>query len=443
MAVMGEVRPGSNTTPVISLDNLELILSEAEFGSAPNKAEEMTLEELGATPQSIYNGTTGKHMLTLEYLQMMLPGDPWLMKQYTPSAVADPTASPNLPGIFRPPIFSEASQSTHIPSFDTVDIGSNGSSSSAKTYNLLVSALVAASSHTCFIMLWMSEFLKRVQDQFHELSSLQGQVTSKAIYLKKSAITSWVIMVLVALCHDPNTGNNVTSACAFVLSGCERTIQDTTFSKDSVDTRYSQLYALPSASPNSKAQIQIAKITLEKNYAAFLLGHMLPILWIHLGALNVFLACVELSPAYLLCHWWTMTCLLGPVVLAGWFVGSALIFALLPALLYLEALVIAACVCPTNMVLISSVIIKGHYSQEHVLSHVQEQGHVYHQCSCYPSFSLIQALVEVMSTRAYVALTPAALASSQANIVLASSKVASSNLDEGLRNPMHQLWGLY
>ncbi|KAI7946742.1 hypothetical protein MJO29_011269 [Puccinia striiformis f. sp. tritici] len=106
---------------------------------------------------------------------------------------------------------------------------------------------------------------------------------------KKLAIASWAIMVLVALCHEPNAGKEpsdvVTSARSFVLSGLARAIQDAIISEEPVDTRYGRLYALsdltfrlltatpfaqrPSASP-SEAPIQIAKIMLEKNYAALL-----------------------------------------------------------------------------------------------------------------------------------------------------------------------------
>jgi E3 ubiquitin-protein ligase HUWE1 len=106
---------------------------------------------------------------------------------------------------------------------------------------------------------------------------------------KKSAIASWAIMVLVALCHKPNAGkepsNVATTACLFVLSGLARAIQDVIASEEPVDTRYGRLYALsdltfclltaapfaqrPSASP-SEAPIQIAKIMLEKNFAALL-----------------------------------------------------------------------------------------------------------------------------------------------------------------------------
>ncbi|KAH9456804.1 hypothetical protein Pst134EA_020714 [Puccinia striiformis f. sp. tritici] len=88
-------------------------------------------------------------------------------------------------------------------------------------------------------------------------------------------------------------------------------------------------------------------------------------------ALDVFSAGVELPAAYILRHWQTMVCLLGPVVLAGWFISGALIFALVPALSYLEALVIAACVCPTDILLASSVVGKGRYAQRHVPSHIQ------------------------------------------------------------------------
>ncbi|KAA1107112.1 hypothetical protein PGT21_002719 [Puccinia graminis f. sp. tritici] len=260
-----------------------------------------------------------------------------------PSAVADPTTSPNLPGIIRPPIFSQASQSTRMPSLDNVDIGSTGPSSAATTSNLLASALggstnklekadeqqVAAFSHACFIMSWMSELLASyneckisfISSHHRKGKSPAKQSTSSSLAFadlkskheilnfmlcdliptgplsqpnttesqKKSAIASWAIMVLVALCHEPNAGKEpsdvVTSARSFVLSGLARAIQDAIVSEEPVDTRYGRLYALsdltfrlltaapfaqrPSASP-SEAPIQIAKIMLEKNYAALL-----------------------------------------------------------------------------------------------------------------------------------------------------------------------------
>jgi len=102
-----------------------------------------------------------------------------------PNAVSDPTTSPNLPGIVRPPIFSQASQSTRMPSLDTADVGSTSPSSTATPSNLVASALgnklekadehqVAALSHACFIMSWMSELLasyNECKNQLCELSS--------------------------------------------------------------------------------------------------------------------------------------------------------------------------------------------------------------------------------------------------------------------------------
>ncbi|KAA1096018.1 Superoxide dismutase [Mn], mitochondrial [Puccinia graminis f. sp. tritici] len=88
-------------------------------------------------------------------------------------------------------------------------------------------------------------------------------------------------------------------------------------------------------------------------------------------ALDVFSAGVELPAAYILRHWQTMICLLGPVVLAGWFISGAFIILLVPALSYLEALVIAACVCPTDILLASSVVGNGRYAQKHVPPHLR------------------------------------------------------------------------
>ncbi|KNZ55488.1 hypothetical protein VP01_2663g5 [Puccinia sorghi] len=239
-----------------------------------------------------------------------------------PNAVADPTTSPNLPGIVRPPIFSQASQSTRMPSLDTADVGSTGPSSSVTTSNLVASALgnklekadehqVAAFSHACFIMSWMSELLASYNEckiSFMSSHHRKGKSpakssTSSSSFIspdakskheilnfmlcdliptgplsqpnttesqKKSAIASWAIMVLVALCHEPNAGKEpsdvVTTARSFVLSGLARAIQDAIVSEEPVDTRYGRL---PSTSP-SEAPIQIAKIMLEKNFAALL-----------------------------------------------------------------------------------------------------------------------------------------------------------------------------
>ncbi|KAI7955320.1 hypothetical protein MJO28_005720 [Puccinia striiformis f. sp. tritici] len=59
-----------------TLQNELLGSAQAEFGSAPDKAEEMPLGELGAALQSSYNGTIGKHMsgLVSRFVGSKMPG---------------------------------------------------------------------------------------------------------------------------------------------------------------------------------------------------------------------------------------------------------------------------------------------------------------------------------------------------------------------------------
>ncbi|GJN94505.1 hypothetical protein Rhopal_007587-T1 [Rhodotorula paludigena] len=60
-----------------------------------------------------------------------------------------------------------------------------------------------------------------------------------------------------------------------------------------------------------------------------------------------------------------------PRMLGGWFIAAALMYALIPALEFLPALVLAAGVTPTDPILASSVVGKGKYAQEHVPSHIR------------------------------------------------------------------------
>jgi hypothetical protein len=58
----------------------------------------------------------------------------------------------------------------------------------------------------------------------------------------------------------------------------------------------------------------------------------------------------ELPKAYLRKHWKSVAFLLGPVMVFGWFISAALIYGIIPGLSFLSALVIAACVTPTDPV---------------------------------------------------------------------------------------------
>lgn len=72
-------------------------------------------------------------------------------------------------------------------------------------------------------------------------------------------------------------------------------------------------------------------------------------------ALSVFAVGVELPRAYVARHWRSLAILLGPAMLFGWFVAAGLMYAIIPGLDFLEALVVAACVTPTDPILASSV----------------------------------------------------------------------------------------
>lgn len=63
--------------------------------------------------------------------------------------------------------------------------------------------------------------------------------------------------------------------------------------------------------------------------------------------------------------------LLGPVMLIGWMVAAALMYAIIPGLEFLPALVVAAGVTPTDPILASSVVGKGKFAQEHVPAHIR------------------------------------------------------------------------
>ncbi|GAA5820293.1 hypothetical protein JCM10212_005861 [Sporobolomyces blumeae] len=88
-------------------------------------------------------------------------------------------------------------------------------------------------------------------------------------------------------------------------------------------------------------------------------------------ALSVFAVGVELPKAYVLRHWKSLAMLLGPIMLMGWMIAASLMYAIVPGLEFLPALVVAAGVTPTDPILASSVVGKGKYAQEHVPSHIR------------------------------------------------------------------------
>ncbi|SOV09001.1 related to Na+/H+ antiporter AnNHA1 [Ustilago sp. UG-2017a] len=87
-------------------------------------------------------------------------------------------------------------------------------------------------------------------------------------------------------------------------------------------------------------------------------------------ALSVFAIGVELPRKYLLRHFKSIAILLGPVMAWGWLVTAGLIYALIPGLDFLNSLVVAACVSPTDPILAQAVV-GGPWAEKHVPAHVR------------------------------------------------------------------------
>ncbi|KAE8224015.1 hypothetical protein CF319_g3026 [Tilletia indica] len=87
-------------------------------------------------------------------------------------------------------------------------------------------------------------------------------------------------------------------------------------------------------------------------------------------ALSVFAVGVELPRKYLLRHWKSIVFLLGPVMVWGWLVTAGFIYLLIPGLDFLNSLVVAACVTPTDPILAQAVI-GGPWAEKHVPAHLR------------------------------------------------------------------------
>ncbi|KAH8929121.1 hypothetical protein BT69DRAFT_1346092 [Atractiella rhizophila] len=80
---------------------------------------------------------------------------------------------------------------------------------------------------------------------------------------------------------------------------------------------------------------------------------------------------ISLPKAYLRRSWRSLTILLLPVMAIAWLIVASILVAIIPQLTFLEALVIAACVTPTDPVL-SSSIVKGRFAEKHVPARVRD-----------------------------------------------------------------------
>ncbi|KAI8336556.1 Sodium/hydrogen exchanger family-domain-containing protein [Chlamydoabsidia padenii] len=87
-------------------------------------------------------------------------------------------------------------------------------------------------------------------------------------------------------------------------------------------------------------------------------------------AVQVMAVGIELPKHYMKKEWLTMLMLLFPVMMFMWLISGLFIWALIPPVSYLEALVISACICPTDPILANSVV-KGRFAEKHVPSHIR------------------------------------------------------------------------
>ncbi|KAK3371733.1 Sodium/hydrogen exchanger family-domain-containing protein [Lasiosphaeria ovina] len=83
------------------------------------------------------------------------------------------------------------------------------------------------------------------------------------------------------------------------------------------------------------------------------------------------LAGVQLPSRYLKKQWRPLSLLLGPIMAAMWLATSLLIWALVPNMNFLHALVVGSCVTPTDPVL-SNVIVKGKFADHNVPKDLQQ-----------------------------------------------------------------------
>ncbi|KAJ9086984.1 hypothetical protein DSO57_1037834 [Entomophthora muscae] len=88
-------------------------------------------------------------------------------------------------------------------------------------------------------------------------------------------------------------------------------------------------------------------------------------------AIQVMAAGVSMPKAYARREYWSFMMLLGPTMLAMWLVSGLIMYLILPRFSFLQALVVAACVTPTDPILANSVV-KGRFAEKHVPIHVRD-----------------------------------------------------------------------
>jgi CPA1 family monovalent cation:H+ antiporter len=90
---------------------------------------------------------------------------------------------------------------------------------------------------------------------------------------------------------------------------------------------------------------------------------------------QVFAVGVELPKKYMKRHWKGIFIMLVPVMATSWLICTGFIYALIPGLSFVDSLVVAATLAPTDPVLASSVVGKGKFAE-------RVPGHIRNLLSC-------------------------------------------------------------
>ena len=86
--------------------------------------------------------------------------------------------------------------------------------------------------------------------------------------------------------------------------------------------------------------------------------------------IQLVLAGIQLPSLYVIHQWQSIAMLLLPIMTFKWVVSALIIFLIFP-ISYLEALVIGACITPTDPVL-ANAIVKGRYAEKYVSEHLRD-----------------------------------------------------------------------
>ncbi|KAK9449129.1 Sodium/hydrogen exchanger family-domain-containing protein [Limtongia smithiae] len=83
------------------------------------------------------------------------------------------------------------------------------------------------------------------------------------------------------------------------------------------------------------------------------------------------MAGVQLPAKYLQRQWRSLTILLGPVMTVMWIVSSLIVYLCIPGLRFIDALIIASCVTPTDPVLCNSLV-NGKFAEKYIAEALRE-----------------------------------------------------------------------